>query len=341
MKPDTYKAAIFRTEGAVDVVELPYPRCGDDDVIVRNLITGVCGSDVSAYRSGGDDHMIWKDHEFGHEAVSEVIEIGRNVTGLELGDHVFPNQGKALRDMKRMATVGGFSEFIRIPQCEVGYSVLKIDNDIPLKSAVLFEPFVIGTRGARSLNPGAGKTAIVFGAGIIGISAAIMLKWYGCEKVMVVDLSDFRLENARTFGLVTCNPAAEDLKAKAIAEFGGQTSFFGERCGADLYLDAIGLKPAIDNFALLAGREASLAIVGVHHEPVALDLMKVCYSNWHIGGCGGVAIEDAAVDILAMMRSGRHDLSSLVTHEYSVDDIEAALVMGANAKEAQKVCITF
>lgn len=341
MKPDTYKAAIFRTEGAVDVVALPYPPCGDDDVIVRNLITGVCGSDVSAYRSGGDDHMIWKDHEFGHEAVSEVIEIGRNVKGLELGDHVFPNQGKALRDMKRMATVGGFSEFIRIPQCEVGYSVLKIDNDIPLKSAVLFEPFVIGTRGARSLNPGPGKTAIVFGAGIIGISAAIMLKWYGCEKVMVVDLSDFRLENARTFDLVTCNPAAEDLKAKALAEFGVQTSFFGERCGADLYLDAIGLKPAIDNFSMLAGREASLAIVGVHHEPVALDLMKVCYSNWHIGGCGGIPIEDAAVDILAMMRSGRYDLSSLVTHEYRVDDIEAALVMGANAKEAQKVCITF
>jgi threonine dehydrogenase-like Zn-dependent dehydrogenase len=341
MKPQTYKAAIFRTQGSVDVVELSYPHCGDDDVIVRNLIAGVCGSDVSAFRHGGDDHMIWRDHEFGHEAVSEVIEIGRNVKDLKLGDHVFPNQGKALRDMKRMATVGGFSEFIRIPQCEVGYSVLKIDNDIPLKSAVLFEPFVIGTRGARSLNPGPGKTAIVFGAGIIGISAAIMLQWYGCSKVMVVDLSEFRLENARTFGLATCNVATEDLKAKALAEFGSQASFFGEHCGADLYLDAIGMKPAIDNFAMLAGREARLAIVGVHHEPVALDLMKLCYSNWHIGGCGSTPIEEAAEDILAMMRSGEYDLSSLVTHEYPVDDIEAALVMGANTKEAQKVCITF
>ncbi|CAN7588835.1 alcohol dehydrogenase catalytic domain-containing protein [Phenylobacterium sp. LjRoot225] len=341
MKPETYKAAIFRDTGSVDVVELPYPQCGDDDVIVRNLITGVCGSDVSAYKHGGDDHMVWKDHEFGHEALSEVVEIGRNVKDLKLGDHVFPNQGKALRDMRRMATVGGFSEYIRIPQCEVGYSVLKIDNDIPLKSAVLFEPFVIGARGARSLNPGPGKTAIVFGAGIIGISAAIMLQWFGCSKVMVVDLSDFRLENAKTFGLVTCNVATEDLKAKALAEFGAQTSFFGERCGADLYLDAIGMKPAIDNFAMLAGREASLAIVGVHHEPVAIDLMKVCYSNWHIGGCGGLPIEEAAVDILAMMRSGRYELSTLVTHEYQVDQIADALVMGANAKKAQKVCISF
>ncbi|MCB2074712.1 MAG: alcohol dehydrogenase catalytic domain-containing protein [Novosphingobium sp.] len=341
MKPDSYRAAIYRGIGKVDVVDLPYPECGDDDVIVRNLMCGVCGSDIHAFRHGGDEHMIWKDHEFGHEALSEVVEIGSNVKGLSVGDHVFPNQGKALRDMNRMGTVGGFSEFIRIPQCEVGYSVLKIDNDIPVRTAVLFEPFVIGTRGALSLGPGPGKGAIVFGGGIIGMSAAIMLSWLGCDKVMVVDISEFRLENAKSFGLVTCNPAKEDLAQKALAEFGSQQTFFGERCGADLYLDAIGMKVAIDNFAMLAGREARLAIVGVHHEPVPLDLLQVCYGNWHIGGCGNIAIEDAVGEIVAMMKSGRFDLSSLVTHEYGVDRIEEALVMGGNAGEAQKVCVSF
>jgi threonine dehydrogenase-like Zn-dependent dehydrogenase len=341
MKPTTYRAAIFRGIGSVDIVDLPYPQCGDDDIVVRNLLTGVCGSDVSAYKHGGDDHMIWKDHEFGHEAVSEVVDIGRNVKGLERGDHVFVNQGKALRDMKRMATVGGFSEYIRIPQCELGYSVLKIDNDIPLRTAVLVEPFVIGTRGARNLNPGPDKTAIVFGAGIIGISAAIMLKWYGCPKVMIVDVSDYRLDNARNFGLITCNSAKEDLKAKACAEFGSQKGFFGERCNANLYLDAVGLNAAIDSFASIAGREACLAIVGVHHKPVGIDLMQVCYNNWHISGCGNIPIEVAIVDILDMMKSATYDLSSLVTHEYQVERIADALVMGGNAREAQKVCISF
>ncbi|MBV1690089.1 alcohol dehydrogenase catalytic domain-containing protein [Novosphingobium sp. G106] len=337
----TYRGAIFRGPGSVDVIDLPYPTCGDDDVIVRNLMAGVCGSDVSAYKHGGDDHMIWQDHEFGHEAVSEIVEMGRNVKGLSLGDHVFVNQGKALRDMKRMATVGSFSEYIRIPQCEVGESVLMIDNDIPVKSAVLVEPFVIGTRGALNLDPGPDKTAIVFGAGIIGLSAAIMLKWFGCPKVMIVDISDFRLANAASFGLVTCNPAKEDLRARAFAEFGSQQTFFGERCQAQLYLDAIGMKVAIDNFAMLAGRGASLAVVGVHHEPVAMDLMAVCYSNWKIKGCGETAIEEALPHILAMMKSGRFDLSALVTHEYRVEQIAEALVMGANAGEAQKVCIAF
>ena len=341
MQPESYKAAIFRGPGSVDVVELPYHECGPDDAIVRNLMAGVCGSDVAAYRHGGDDHMVWRDHEFGHEAISEIVQLGRNVRGLSLGDHVFVNQGKALRDMARMATVGSFSEYIRIPQCELGYSVLPIDNAIPLKTAVLFEPFVIGARGARSLDPGPGKGAIVFGAGIIGLSAAIMLQWYGCDKVMVVDISDFRLENARRMGLAVCNSASEDLTARAIAEFGSQETFFGTRCGAQLYLDAVGLKPAIDGFAQLAGREARLAIVGVHHEPVAIDLLSVCYGNWHIGGCGNSEIEALRPEIEGMMQSGRYDLSSLVTHEYGVEHIAEALVMGGNAREAQKVCIAF
>lgn len=341
MKPETYKAAIFRGAGSVDVVDLPYPKCGDDEIIVRNLMTGVCGSDIAAFKRGGDLNMIWKDHEFGHEAVSEVVEIGRDVVGLKLGDHVFPNQGYALRDRRRMATVGGFSEYIRVLQCEVGYSVLKIDNDIPVKTAVLMEPFVVGARGARNLDPGPEKNAIVFGAGIIGMSAAIMLKWYGCPKVMIVDISERRLANARTFGLVTCNPETEDLKAKTFAEFGSQPSYLGERCGAQIYLDAIGLKAATDNFTMLAGREAVLAIVGAHHEPVAWNLRHLSLMNWRVTGCGGISIQDAFVDILAMMRSGKYDLSSLVTHEYKVDQIADALVMGANAADAQKVCISF
>lgn len=74
---------------------------------------------------------------------------------------------------------------------------------------------------------------------------------------------------------------------------------------------------------------------------MTLDLLQVCYGVLHINGCGNIAIEDAMVDILAMMRSGRYDLSSLVTHEFNVDRIAGALDMGANANQAQKVCISF
>ena len=341
MKPDNYKAAIFRDARKVEVDTLSYPECGDNDIIVKNLMAGICGSDISAFAHGGDSHMIWKDHEFGHEMVSEVVEVGKNVKDVQLGEHVFPNMGYAKNDRRRMATVGGFSEFIHIPECKVGHSIVKIDKDIPVKNTVLLEPFVIGTRGIKSLNPAPGKNAIIFGAGIIGMSAAVMAKWYGCDKVMIVDISDYRLSNAEKFGIITCNAQKEDMKEKALKEFGSQPGMFGECCNATLYLDGLGIQAAEDYFMSIAPRDASLAVVGVHHKPVSMNFLPLCYMNWHISGAGTSPLQDLAVDILEMMKSGEYDVSTLVSHEYKVDDIVEAIEMAGNSTEAQKVCISY
>lgn len=341
MQPETYKAAIFRGPGHVDVVELPYPVCGDDEAIVRNLLTGICGSDIFAWQKHGPTSRIWINEEFGHEGIAEVVELGRNVKGLSVGSRVFVNTDKAFRDRRRASAAGGFSNYLRIPQCEAGYSLLPIDNNLPLRTAVLFEPFVIGTRGVKVLDPRPGDNAIVFGAGIIGMTCAIMLKWYGCDKVMVVDLSDFRLENAQRLGLLTCNPSRENLHDKAKAVFGTSPGYPAEKCGARLYVDAVGVASVIDDFAALAPRNGSLSLVGVHKQPVALDLAQVAFNNWHIHGCGDGATEELWPEILAMMRSGQFDLASLVTHEFPIDRIAEALDQACRADEAQKVCISF
>ena len=341
MNPETYKAAIFRGIGKVDVVDLAYPECGDDEAIVRNLLTGICGSDIFAYQKHGPQSRIWIDEEFGHEAISEVVQLGKDVKGLAVGDRVFVNTDKAFRDPRRVSAAGGFSNYLRIPQCEVGYSLLPIDKDLPLRAAVLFEPFVIGTRGVKVLNPQPGDQAIVFGAGIIGMTSAIMLDWYGCSSVMVVDYSEFRLENARRLGFLTCNPGKEDLQQKAFEAFGKQRAYPSEKCGARLYVDAVGVKAVIENFAMLAPRNGELSIVGVHKEPASLDLTAVSFNNWHVHGCGDGPTEAMLPDILAMMRSGKHDLASLVTHEFHVEQINEAIELAANPNEAQKVCIAF
>ncbi|SHN60091.1 zinc-dependent alcohol dehydrogenase [Desulfitobacterium chlororespirans] len=341
MKPETFKAAIYKGIGTVEFKELPYPQCGDDDIIVKNVIAGICGSDVAAFKEGGDANMIWKDSEFGHEMVSEVVETGKNVKDVNVGAYVFPNMGQAKRDRMRMATVGGFSEYIHIPQFELNYSAIKLDKTIPLLSSVLLEPFVVGTRGAKNTNPGPGKTAIVFGAGIIGMAAAIMFKWYGCDKVMIVDISEYRLENARKFDLLTCNPQKEDLKAKAIAEFGSQRCYSGEVCGAHLYVDALGVDESFAYFGQLAGRNAFLSVVGVHHHPITFDFLKLCFNNWYISGSGNGSYEELSVDVLEMMKSGKFDLSVLVSHQYKQEDIVNALKVAGNPQEAQKVVVRY
>jgi len=341
MKPEQYKAALFRGVGKVDVVQMPYPDCGDDEVIVRNVLTGICGSDIYAFRKHGPESFIWIDEEFGHEAISEVVEVGKDVIGVSLGDRVFVNQEKAFRDPRRMSATGGFSNFLRIPQCEVGYSLLPIDNDLPLRAAVLFEPFVISTRGVNALRPQPADGAIVFGAGIIGITSAIMLDWHGCETVMVCDYSEYRLANARHLGFATCNLETEDLKDKAFATFGSRPGYPDKKCGARLYVDAVGVKSILENFAMLAPRNGEITVIGVHKEPVTLDYTQVAFNNWHIHGCGDGASEELLPEILAVMRSGRYDLASLVTHEFPIDRIEDALTLAGDPDRAQKVCVFF
>jgi threonine dehydrogenase-like Zn-dependent dehydrogenase len=218
---------------------------------------------------------------------------------------------------------------------------LPIDPEIPVKAAMLFEPFVVGTRGVRGLKQKAGDSAIVFGAGIIGMTSAIMLDWYGAEKVMVCDFSEFRLENARRLGFETCNLASENLKEKAISLFGSQPGYPDERCGARLYVDAVGVKQVLTNFAMLAPRHGELAVVGVHKEEAPINWTQVCFNNWHIHGTGEGANEELLPDIVAMMKSGKYDLASLVTHEFPVERIEEAIALAAQPDRAQKVCIAF
>jgi len=301
----------------------------------------VCGSDIFAWQKHGPTSRIWVDEEFGHEGIAEVVQLGKAVTGLAVGDRVFVNTDRAFRDKRRVSAAGAFSNYLRIPQCEAGYSLLPIDRELPLKAAVLFEPFVIAARGTRFLAPRPGDNAVVFGAGIIGMACAIMLKWYGCAQVMLVDLSDFRLANARQLGFLTCNSGREDLKARAIAEFGASPGYPSEKCGARHYVDAVGVGAVVDSFAALAPRGGNLSLVGVHKAPVALDLAAVAFNNWHIHGCGDGATEDYHADILAMMRSGRFDLPALVTHTFPIDRIAEALEQACRPEEAQKVCVTF
>ena len=341
MKPATYKAAIYKDIGQVEIIEKPYPLCGDKDVIVKNILGGICGADVNAYNKGGDAHQIWKNHEFGHEMISEVVEIGKDVTDVKVGDYVWPHLGYAHRDRGRMATVGGFSEYIHILEYEEGYSAFKCDKDIPVEVLVQLEPFIIGARGAKNTNPGPGRTAIVFGAGFIGMACSIMLKYYGCDKVMIVDQSDFRLNKAKEYGLVTCNSATEDLKARAIEEFGSSQSVQGEVCGADILVDCIGIQPIIDSISTIAKVGVDIIIVGVHHKPVTMNFMYLCYGQWNMRGSGTLPADQAVVEVLEMMKSGKFDLAGLVSHKFPQDKIADALKTASNPNESQRVVIEF
>ncbi len=334
------KQAIY--QGIKDIemrtVEIPTPE--KTGVVLKNLYAAICGSDISAYYHGGDANRIFKGYEFGHEMVSEVVAVGEDVKDIKVGDIVYPYPLIARGDSSRAATVGGFSEYIPVPNAVLGQSLYAVSDKIPVKVASLIEPFTVGTRAARRSRPQAGEKAIVFGAGAIGMSAAIALKHFGCSKVMVVDLSDYRLEKAKALGFEVCNSSKENLKEKAMEIFGVGRSLMGPTADVDIYIDAVGHESVLRTFEGMTKLFARYVIVGVHHKPVEINLIPLTYAQYEIIGSGGYMPEDVKT-VMDIMEGGEFDIESLITHEFSLDDIEEAIITASKADESLKVVIKY
>ena len=174
------KAAIYNGQKDVQIISMEMPVAGDNDIVVRNLYASICGTDVAVYMHGpGTGHRVDVGGEFGHEMVSEVVEVGKNVKDIQIGDRVYPYPRLAKGDPRRAGTVGGFSEYVWIPNAELNQQVYHIPDQVSSRTACLIEPFTVGFRAARRSFPQKGENAIVFGAVTIGIAAAIGLKYFG------------------------------------------------------------------------------------------------------------------------------------------------------------------
>lgn len=335
------KAAIYGGKHSVSIEERPTPVCGDRDVLLQNLYASVCGTDVAVYTHGpGTGHKITVGGEFGHETVCRVAAVGKDVKDFQVGETVYPYPLLVTGDTSRAGTIGAFSEYILAPDPAPGKQLYKVPDSIPPKVACLIEPFTVGTRAARRSQPRPGENAIVFGAGTIGIAAAIALKEFGCKQVMVTDLSDLRLEKAAGLGFATCQIEKENLKEKAIQVFGPARSLAGETVDADIYLDAAGAPNLIELYQEMGKIQSRLVVVAVLAGKRPIDVLSMTYSQHAIIGSGGYMPEDVRM-VMDMMAGGKYDLASIITHEFPHEQLAAAIETAAQPDKALNVVIRY
>lgn len=334
------KGFIYQGARNIELRELPMPVCGDGDIIVKNLYSGICGSDITAYKTSGDFMRLYPGMEFGHEMVSEVVEVGKNVKDIAVGDRVFPYPLYAKDDTKRSGSVGGFSEYVLIPNCRLNHSVYKVDSQISNPVAAMLEPFSVGGQAAILSRPQKGQNAIVYGAGVIGMAAAITLKYLGCDKVMLVNRSTFRLEIAKQLGFETCSPVQQDLKQIALDTFGTGYGIMGPTFNADIFIDATGSDDAFETFQKCAKLNAVYTIVGTHTKPMTFNPQFLMYASQRIQGSGGYTDQSVRL-AMEIMESGKFDLEKLVTQEYPLEQLEDAIIKAATSSESLKVMIRF
>lgn len=335
------KAAIYMGKENVEIRQLPMPDCGDDDVVIRNICSSICGTDVAVYKHGPNTgHRITVGGEFGHETVSRVVQTGKNVTEFVPGERVYPYPLLAKNDTRRAGTIGGFSEYILVPKAKKDYSLYPVPREIPDRLASLIEPFTVGCRAARRGQPGEEDKAIVFGSGTIGLAAAVALQYFGVNKIIVCDLSDYRLKIASGLGFEVCNMASQDLRETAMEYFGMAHGLTGGTMDADIFLDAAGDESILETFMDQGKIGSRFVSVAVNNKVRQLDLLHLTYAQKSIIGSGGYFPEDVR-DVMKIMASGRWNLESMITHEFSLDEINKAIQTASDPEHALNVIIRF
>ena len=341
MLASTMRQAVYLGRERVEVRDAPVPVPGPRDVLVKNLVSSVCGTDVAVYLHGpGTGHKVDVGGEFGHETVSRVVAVGSEVTDFAVGERVYPYPLHTKGDASRAGTLGGFSEYMLCPNAVRGRGLYAVDPRIPDKTACLIEPFTVGGRAAKQGNPQPGEAGVVFGCGTIGIAAAIMLKHLGMERVMVCDHSELRLSIARGLGFEACNPPEEDFLPRAAAYFGQGHALAGPRPAIDIWIDAAGAPSVLDDFMAHGIISSRFVTVAVAQRARTIDMLDLTYASKSVIGSGGYRPEDVG-DVQDIMTSGRWDIGSISTHRFPLSRIEDALRAASQGQSAFNVLVTF
>ncbi|WP_200807961.1 zinc-binding dehydrogenase [Demequina sp. NBRC 110056] len=336
MSPDM-RSVIITGPGNLQSSTVPVPTIGADDVLVRIRACGICGADPHALAEGGIPAGT-PETPLGHEPAGEVVEVGVAVTGLAVGDRVVIDPtGVADAIIGGGGPQGALSEFIAVRKADVGRNIIPFPAHVPWHVAALAEPLAVARRAVDRTLPRPEHTAIVFGAGPVGLGALLALKAHGVKHVAVADVQENRLKKALALGAdAVIDSSQEDVRGRLIGLHGEATDAFGRQGlpGTDIYLDAAGV-PAVPA-TVFAGPKlgAVYGIVGIHREPITFDSQMMIPSELTIVHSMGHPTEmaDVIVDIAANVDKYALIVSDVVPLSEAARAIELAGTPGATDK---------
>ncbi len=335
------KAALYQGIKKIEITNLDDHICDDNGIILKNIYSSICGTDVAVYNHGlGLGHRITVGGEFGHETICRVYSVGKNVKNIKVGDRAYPYPLSVTGDSKRAGTIGAFSEYIYCPNPEWGKSIYRVDESISDRAAALIEPFTVGCRAARRSIPKNGEKAVVFGAGTIGIAAAISLKYFGCAQVVICDYSDYRLNKCKQLGFDIHNNKFDDKLTELKNIMGKVRGINGEAIDCDIWIDAAGADSVFTAYEQYGKYNSRMVTVAVGTNKREVDFLGLTFGQKSITGSGGYTPQDVA-DVIEIMKSGRWNIEELITHEFKLDDLSEALEKASDVNNSLNVIIKF
>ena len=319
--------------------DVPEPQVGPNDVKIKIHKTAICGTDLHIYNwDEWSQKTIQTPRVIGHEYVGEIVELGANVKGWQIGQMVsgeghivcgrcrncLAGNGHLCKDTVGVGVNrdGAFAQFLAIPQ----ENVRPCEPGVPLEMYSIFDPFGNAVHTALSFDL-TGEDVLITGAGPIGIMAAAVCKHVGARRVVITDINDTRLELAKKLGIQhTVNTAKEDLSA--IMES------LNIREGFDVGLEMSGSEIAMNTMIDHMIHGGRIALLGLLKSDAKIDWSKVIFNGLTIKGIYGRQMHETWYKMSAMLQSGL-DIAPIITHRMDVRDYEegfAAMNSGKSGK---------
>ncbi len=315
------KAAVLNGPGDLQVVDKPTPQPGLNEVIVKVEFCGICGSDLHAYKTG----MFPFGLTIGHEYAGIIQSVGPAVADWHPGQRVTGTASLACRDCRPcragqdnicaamniigVTRDGAMAEYLQVPT----ESLCAIGSEVPLEYGALVEPLSVAIHGVSLAGAGPDQTAVILGAGTVGLCVLAELKRRGLKKVAVLEINQARAEMAGKMGAdVVLDPQRDNVD--------NALNRLTDGAGADLVFECAGLPDTIRDAGNLARQGGTVVVLGICETPVELFFLGLVTREIQLRTSYG-STADEFRRALTYLAEGEIDLKPMISRTILLDEI--------------------
>lgn len=336
------RVAMYYSNKDVRLEELPKPKIGPGEFLVKVMACGICGSDVMEWYRIKRAPLV-----LGHEATGEIVEVGKGVKHYKIGDRVFVSHhvpcGSCRYCLSGHHTAcetlhktnydpGGFAEYIRVPRINVERGVYPLPDDLSFEDGTFIEPLGCAVRGQRLANIQEGQSLLVLGSGVSGLLHLQLARARGAGPVIATDINEYRLNAAKKFGADALIHAKKDVQERVRQLNEGRL--------ADRVIVCTGATAASKQALQCVNRGGNVLFFAVPAQGV--DISVPITDFWRnevtIMTSYGAAPGDLeeAIKLIEERKVNVHDM---ITHRLSLKETGLGFKLVAEAKESLKVII--
>jgi len=336
------RVAMYYNNRDVRLEEMPTPRIGPGEILVKVITSGICGSDVMEWYRIKKAPLV-----LGHEIAGEITGTGKDVKRYKVGDRVFVSHHipcntcyYCLRGYHTACETlhttnydpGGFAEYVRVPELNVDRGVFLLPDGVSFDEGTFIEPLACVLRGQKVAGLQPGQAVLILGSGISGMLHLLLARTLGAGRIITTDISEYRLKMARQFGADAAIHAREDVP--------GIFRRLNDNRLADLVIICNG-SPSSFSQALQSVDRGGTVLFFAPTEP-GVDIPVPVNDFWRneikLMPSYGSSPSDTIV-AMEIIRAGRVPVRELITHRLSLKETGLGFRLVAGAGESLKVII--